>query len=126
MVIQWFPGHMTKALRMMEKEIKIVDAIIYVLDSRAPFSCVNPKLNSLVIGKPIIYILNNFILSVREMSDSKTLFLKKFNGIKMIHGTTKLSNSSSTYFKNCPYLVWDGFNSLNPLKIISCNLPSNV
>lgn len=58
MVIQWFPGHMTKALRMMEKEIKIVDAIVYVLDSRAPYSSVNPKLNSLINGKPIVYILN--------------------------------------------------------------------
>lgn len=65
MVIQWFPGHMTKALRMMEKEIKIVDAIIYVLDSRAPFSCVNPKLNTLVSGKPIIYVLNK-----SDMADS--------------------------------------------------------
>lgn len=61
--INWFPGHMTKALRMMEKEIKIVDAIIYVLDSRAPFSCVNPKLNTLVNGKPIIYILNKVDLA---------------------------------------------------------------
>lgn len=67
MVIQWFPGHMTKALRMMEKEIKIVDAIIYVLDSRAPFSCVNPKLNSLVSGKPIIYVLNKADLANEEL-----------------------------------------------------------
>lgn len=58
MIIQWFPGHMTKALRMMEKEIKICDAIIYVLDARAPFSCVNPKLNNLIGNKPIIYVLN--------------------------------------------------------------------
>lgn len=58
MIIQWFPGHMTKALRMMEKEIKIVDAIIYVLDARAPYSCVNPKLNSIIGDKPIIYVLN--------------------------------------------------------------------
>ncbi len=58
MIIQWFPGHMTKALRMMEKEIKVVDAIIYVLDARAPFSCVNPKLNTIIGDKPIIYVLN--------------------------------------------------------------------
>lgn len=58
MIIQWFPGHMTKALRMMEKEIKIVDAIIYVLDARAPYSCVNPKLNGIIGDKPIIYVLN--------------------------------------------------------------------
>lgn len=58
LVIQWFPGHMTKALRMMEKEISIVDAVIYVLDSRAPFSCVNPKFQKLIGNKPIIYVLN--------------------------------------------------------------------
>lgn len=58
MNIQWFPGHMTKAFRMMEENIKLVDILIYVLDSRAPYSCINPKLNELVKDKPILYILN--------------------------------------------------------------------
>ena len=58
MIIQWYPGHMSKALKMMENEIKNVDAIIYVLDSRAPFSCVNPKFAEIVKDKPIIYIFN--------------------------------------------------------------------
>ena len=67
MVIQWFPGHMTKALRMMEKEIKIVDAIIYVLDSRAPFSCVNPKFETLIGNKPIIYVFNKYDIVNKEI-----------------------------------------------------------
>ena len=58
MIIQWFPGHMNKALKMMEKEVKIVDAVIYVLDARAPFSCVNPKFTKIIGEKPIIYVLN--------------------------------------------------------------------
>ena len=58
MIIQWDPGHMTKAFRLMEKEIKLVDAILYVLDSRAPFSCVNPKFPSLIGDKPIIFVFN--------------------------------------------------------------------
>lgn len=58
MIIQWYPGHMPKAIKMMEKEIKVVDAIIYVLDARAPFSCVNPKFTKLVTSKPMIYVLN--------------------------------------------------------------------
>ena len=58
MIIQWYPGHMTKAFRLMEKEIKLVDAILYVLDSRAPFSCVNPKFPSLIGDKPIIFVFN--------------------------------------------------------------------
>ena len=58
MVIQWYPGHMNKTLKTMEKDIKIVDAIVYVLDSRAPFACLNPKFSMLIGDKPIIYILN--------------------------------------------------------------------
>ena len=41
MHLQWFPGHMTRAIRMMEEEVKLVDGIIFVLDSRAPFACMN-------------------------------------------------------------------------------------
>ena len=66
--IQWFPGHMTKALRMMDKEIKVVDIIIYVLDSRAPKSCVNPKLNEIAGKKPIIYVLGK-----ADMVDDKEI-----------------------------------------------------
>lgn len=69
MIIQWFPGHMTKAFRLMEKEIKLVDAIIYVLDSRAPFSCVNPKFPSLIGDKPIIYVFNKADLAEQKKLD---------------------------------------------------------
>lgn len=55
--INWFPGHMTKALREMEKEIKNVDLIFYCLDARAPMSCINPKLSTLAQNKKIIYVL---------------------------------------------------------------------
>jgi len=56
--INWFPGHMSKALKMMEKEIAVVDAVLYVLDSRAPFSCVNPKFTQIIKDKPVIYVFN--------------------------------------------------------------------
>ena len=58
MTIQWFPGHMTKTFRLIEQDIKVVDVIIYVLDSRAPYATVNPKLSSMSQNKPIIYVLN--------------------------------------------------------------------
>ena len=80
MVIQWFPGHMTKALRMMEKEIKVVDAIIYVLDARAPFSCVNPKLNALVEGKPIIYVLNKCDIANEEATKNWQQYFRNISG----------------------------------------------
>lgn len=49
---------MSKSLREMEEKIKLVDAVVYVLDSRAPFSCINPELDRVSEGKPVIYVLN--------------------------------------------------------------------
>ena len=58
MNIQWFPGHMTKALRMMEENVKIVDAIGYVLDARSPAACFNPSFDKIIGNKPVVFILN--------------------------------------------------------------------
>lgn len=69
MKINWFPGHMTKALRTMEKEIKTIDFVIYVLDARAPKSSVNPKFQELIGGKPIIYVLNKIDLADDSVTD---------------------------------------------------------
>ncbi|MEG1509565.1 MAG: GTPase, partial [Clostridia bacterium] len=58
MDIQWFPGHMTKAYRMMEKEIKLVDSLIYLLDARCIEACFNPKFDALIGNKPVLYVIN--------------------------------------------------------------------
>ena len=78
-MIQWFPGHMTKALRMMEEEISVVDLVIYVLDSRAPFSCVNPSFTEIIGGKPIIFILNKADLANEELTLKWVKFLSREN-----------------------------------------------
>ena len=74
MIIQWYPGHMTKALRNMEQDVKLVDLIIYVLDSRAPFSCQNPQFTEILGEKPIIYVLNKTDLS----DPQKTKYWQKY------------------------------------------------
>lgn len=56
--LQWFPGHMTKAMRMMEDNLKLVDGVMMVLDARAPFSSQNTKLDKLFANKKILYVLN--------------------------------------------------------------------
>lgn len=56
--IQWFPGHMAKAMRMMEENLKVCDAVVFVLDARAPASTYNPKLKGLVKDRPVLYLLN--------------------------------------------------------------------
>lgn len=56
--IQWFPGHMTKTRRMMEKCLPMVDAVAELIDARVPMSSRNPEINSLTEGKPRIVIMN--------------------------------------------------------------------
>ena len=56
--LQWFPGHMTAAMRMMEENLKAVDGVMIVLDARAPRASLNNKLNKLFENKKILYVLN--------------------------------------------------------------------
>ena len=58
MNIQWYPGHMTKALRMMEEYIKIIDLVIEILDARIPLSSKNPDIDTLAKNKMRLIILN--------------------------------------------------------------------
>ena len=61
--INWFPGHMKKALNEMAKEVKNIDALIYVLDARAPMACLNPSFFDLIGPKPILFVLNKVDLA---------------------------------------------------------------
>lgn len=56
--LQWFPGHMTAAMRMMEENLKAVDGVMIVLDARAPRASLNNKLNKLFVNKKVLYVLN--------------------------------------------------------------------
>lgn len=72
--IQWFPGHMTKAKRMMESQIKLVDVVVEMLDARIPRSSTNPMLQNVLGNKPKVIALNKI-----DMADhAKTeLWLEK-------------------------------------------------
>ncbi len=57
--IQWFPGHMTKAMRAMEEKKDLCDGVICVLDARAPAATWNKNLTKKIFGeKPVLYVLN--------------------------------------------------------------------
>jgi len=73
MNIQWYPGHMTKTRRMMEENLKLVDAVCELLDARIPISSRNPDMDSICGNKPRLVILNRIDLAdpamVRRWSD---------------------------------------------------------
>ena len=61
--INWFPGHMAQTLKMIDAELKICDAIIYVVDARCPQSCINPQFNDFIGRKPVLFVLNKIDLA---------------------------------------------------------------
>ena len=56
--IQWFPGHMAKTLRLMEADIRNVDAVLQLLDARIPLSSLNPEIERITAAKPHLYVMN--------------------------------------------------------------------
>ena len=67
-VIQWFPGHMAKTLRLMETEIRNVDGVLQILDARIPLSSLNPEIERITAGKPHLYVLNKADLADPEIT----------------------------------------------------------
>ncbi len=66
--INWFPGHMAKTRRLISESLKLVDAVIEVLDARVPISSRNPEIIKLLEGKPTLTILNKASLADPEAS----------------------------------------------------------
>lgn len=63
MHFQWYPGHMTKARRMMQEDIKLIDVVIELVDARIPLSSKNPDIDQLAKNKSRIILLNKYDLA---------------------------------------------------------------
>lgn len=68
MNVQWYPGHMTKAKRMMQEDIKLIDLIMEVVDARIPFSSRNPDIDELSAGKARMILLNKSDLADAQIT----------------------------------------------------------
>ena len=75
--IQWFPGHMTRAMRDMEEKRDLCDGIVCVLDARAPIATVNKNFKKIFGDKPILFVLNKSDLADSTKTDG---FVKMFEG----------------------------------------------
>ena len=68
MQFQWYPGHMTKAKRMMQEDMKLVDLVIELVDARIPMSSRNPDIDELGKNKARLILMNKADLA----DDKKT------------------------------------------------------
>ena len=66
MNIQWYPGHMTRARREMEKDVKLVDLVIELRDARCPFSTENPDIRKIAGNRRRLILLNKADLQIQR------------------------------------------------------------
>lgn len=77
MNIQWYPGHMTKARRMMEEDIKLIDLVIELVDARLPLSSRNPDIDNLAKNKARLILLNKADLADERANNQWTEYFKE-------------------------------------------------
>ena len=97
---QWYPGHMTKAKRMMQENILLIDLVIEVLDARIPISSRNPDIDELAKGKGRIVLLNKSDLADPE---ENTRWMRYFEG-RGVH-VLEINAKTGTGVKNIKGLV---------------------
>ena len=88
LAIQWFPGHMTKAQRMIDENMKLVDAVAELLDARIPYSSRNPDIDRLAGDKPRLVILNRTDLADPAITAQWRAYFKK-QGLAVIETDAK-------------------------------------
>lgn len=73
---QWYPGHMTKAKRQMQEDIRLIDLIIELIDARIPRSGRNPDIDQLANGKARLVLMNKADLADQSMNEKWLAFFR--------------------------------------------------
>ena len=97
---QWYPGHMTKAKRMMQEDMKLIDLVIELLDARIPYSSRNPDIDTLAGGKSRIILLNKADLADTEGNRLWTAHFKERGFF-----VQELNSKAGTGFKSVHALI---------------------
>lgn len=130
MNIQWYPGHMTKTRRLMEEDIKLVDAVCEILDARIPISSRNPDIDSICGTKPRIVILNRIDLADPAMVKVWEDHFRK-NGIAVVSTDCKSRKGISSFVPAVRVLLSEKLQKYaekgqigRPLKIMIIGIPN--
>ena len=92
---QWYPGHMSKAKRQMQEDLKLIDVIIELVDARIPYSSKNPDIDTLAKGKCRVILLNKADLA----DEAVTASFKRYYESKGFHVCT-VNSKGGTGVKN--------------------------
>lgn len=96
MNIQWFPGHMTKARRMMQESLSSVDALCEILDARIPNACRNPEIDALAEGKPRLIVLNRTDLADPKLTEKWKAYYER-QGFAVIETDARTGKGTAAF-----------------------------
>lgn len=88
MLVQWYPGHMNKARKMMESDVKLVELVIEIVDARCPLSSRNPDIDRFAKTKSRLILLNKADLADKNISEEWKEYFKK-KGIPVVFLNSK-------------------------------------
>ena len=101
MNVQWYPGHMAKAKRMMQENIKLIDVVIELVDARIPLSSKNPDIDTLAANKSRVLLLNKY-----DMADPKYNNMWKSHFEKLGYHTALINSKSGQGVKQIKDIVY--------------------
>lgn len=128
--IQWFPGHMKKTERQIEKVLPLIDAVAEIVDARIPVSSRNPELTGIVAGKPRIILLNKCDIADKDATDS---WIKKYKseGIMAIPMDCRSGKGVDFFVKSVKELLKGKLESYDkkgmtgkPLRVMVVGIPN--
>ena len=124
MAVQWYPGHMNKARRIIKESMSDVDLVIEVMDARIPFSSENPMVAELRQHRPCIKILNKSDLADPKVTKLWLQHFEKQQGVK----AQALSVLEKSKTKNipalCRKLLPDRGTAVKPIRVMIMGIPN--
>ncbi|MDD6189777.1 MAG: ribosome biogenesis GTPase YlqF [Clostridiales bacterium] len=128
--IQWFPGHMTKAKRMMADSVKLVDAVCEIIDARIPISSRNPELGDIAGSRPHLVILNRTDLADPEVTRRWVKYFRD-NGIYAIEADSKSGKGVNKFSEGVREVLKDKLEQYaakgqasRPLRVMVAGIPN--
>lgn len=128
--IQWFPGHMTKAIRMMEDNLKLIDIVVELVDARLPISSRNPKVDELVGKKPHLIVLNKSDIADQNVTKLWEEYFSE-KGLSAVSVSSTSGKNFNFIFDKCRALLKDKIEKdkekgiINrAVKIMVCGVPN--
>jgi ribosome biogenesis GTPase A len=131
MNINWYPGHMVKAKRMITENLKLVDLVVEILDARLPYSSRNPDFEKLFNNKKKVIVLNKYDLADPSVTTQWQKYYES-SDIEVITVNSKTGSGNKDFINAINKVMADKFErdrlkgmKQRPVKAMICGIPNS-